>query len=322
VSNERVEFVAEVRRDGNLVGSGPVTAVACLEDARFRGVVAGRLPNDGGMPEFAVTPILTDSNPPRVSGLTLSQGGAPAGHYDFRVFAPQARAVIQRLAREGHVETGAQLEWSVVVREPSSTRPRFGVRREHSPYPLRPQSLSHIEPGTLGVEIAARLLEELQAKVVTADAVEHAALLVGHLLHDEKRGSALVRVTGKIDVEEGRGGSSQIHFAFGTDSFRSARKRAERLNDGTVATGWVHTHPPCKRCVDQPDCKVDTVCFSSDDEQVHATAFGGRYMLGLVAGKLSDLPATRPGFRLYGWEKGCVTERHFEIVEKVGGLGS
>jgi hypothetical protein len=318
----RIEFVAEVRRDGNLVGSGPVTAVACLEDARFRGVVAGRFPNDGRMPEFAVTPTLTESNPPRVAGLALSEGGAPAGHYDFRVFAPQARAVIQRLVREGRVETGAALEWSVVVREPNSAPPRFGVRREHSPYPLRPQSLSHIEPGTLGVEIAARVLEELRAEVVTAGAVERAALLVGHLLHDEKRGAALVRVTGKIDVEEGPGGSSKLHFAFGTDSFRSARKRAERLNDGTAATGWIHSHPPCELCADRPECRTDTVCFSSDDEQVHATAFGGRYMLGLVAGKLGHLPATRPGFRLYGWEKGCVTERRFEVVEELGGIGS
>ena len=66
-------------------------------------VVAGRFPNDGGMPEFAVTPTLTESNPPRVAGLVLSEGGAPAGHYDFKIFAPQARAVIQRLVREGRV---------------------------------------------------------------------------------------------------------------------------------------------------------------------------------------------------------------------------
>jgi hypothetical protein len=317
VGDGRIEFVAEVRRDGNLVGSGPVTAAVCLEDAQFRGVVAGRFPNDGRMPEFVVTPTLTESSPPLVEGLTLIEGGAPAGHYDFTVFAPQARAVIQRLVREGRVETGAQVEWSVVAREPSSAPPRFGVRRAHSPYPLRPQSLFHIEPGTLGVEVAARVLEVLRAEVVKAGAVERAALLVGHLLHDEKRGAALVRVTGKIDVEEGPGGSSQLHFAFGTESFRSARKRAERVNDGTVRVGWAHTHPPCKFCVDRPDCKTDTVCFSSDDERVHSTAFGRRYMLGLVAGKLGHLPAAQPGFRLYGWEKGCVTERRFEVVEEL-----
>jgi len=315
VGDGRFEIVAEVRRDGHLVGSGPVTAVACLEDARFRGVVAGRFPNDGRMPEFAMTPTLTESDPPLVAGLALSEGGAPAGHYDFRVFAPQARAVIQRLVREGLVETGEELEWSVAVREPNSAPPRFGVRREHSPYPLRPQPLSRVEPGTLGVEIAAGVLEALQAEVAAAGAVECAALLVGHLLHDEERGAALVRVTGKIDVEEGPGGSSELHFAFGTDSFRSARKRAESLNDGTVGVGWGHTHPPCKLCTERPECEKDTVCFSSADEQVHATAFGGRYMLGLVAGKLGHLPATQPGFRLYGWEMGRVTERRFEVVK-------
>ena len=38
-------------------------------------------------------------------------------------------------------------------------------------------------------------------------------------------------------------------------------------------------------------------------------------MLGLVAGKLGHLPATQPGFRLYGWEMGRVTERRFEVVK-------
>jgi proteasome lid subunit RPN8/RPN11 len=309
-----VEFVAEMRRDGNLVGADAVTPGACFEDALFRGVLEGRFPNDGNMPEFTVVPTLTDSSPPMVSGLTLNEGGVPAGRYGLSVFAPQARAVLQRLLREGRVESGEHLEWNIALRELGPSDRRFSARTARSPYPLRPESLPDVEPGSLAVEIEAGFLNELRDEVVAAGTVECAGILLGHLLHDADRGGALVRVTGKIGVEAGPGGASHFHFAFGPQSFQLVRREAERLNDGTVPVGWVHTHPPCSLCVDRTDCDKETVGFSADDEQVHATAFGGGYMLALVAGKLGHLPATRPGFRLYGWEKGCVAERGFEIA--------
>jgi len=309
----RVEFIAEVRRDGSPVGSGPVSPASCFEDAFFYGVLAGRYANDGRMPDFAVVPSFEDSTPPRVAGLTLYLGEAPAGTYDSEVFVPQARALIQDLVREGRVEPGTKLEWSVAAREPSSAGRRFSARVSRSPYPFWPEALPELEPGSLAVEIEAAVLEALRAEVVAAGAVERAALLVGRLLHDADRGAVLIRVTAKIDVEVGPGGASRAHFAFGPTSFLSARRRAQRRRDGTVVVGWGHTHPPCQHCVDTPSCAVETICFSADDEEVHSSAFPSSYMLGLVAGKLGHLPATRPGFRLYGWEGGRLAECSFAV---------
>jgi hypothetical protein len=157
------------------------------------------------------------------------------------------------------------------------------------------------------------VLEALREEVVAEGAAERAGLLVGRLLHDAERGAAMAHVTGKIDVEAGPGGASRAHFALGPESFRAGLEKARRRRDGTVVTGWGHTHPPCQHCVSTPSCVVDTVCFSGDDEDVHSTAFSSAYMVGLVAGKLGNLPATQPGFRLYGWEKGKVTERSFAV---------
>jgi len=309
----RVEFVAEVKREGNLVGSGPVTAAPCLEDAFFRGVLVGHYPNVGRMPDFAVVPSFADSTPSTVAGVTLYLGETSAGHYAADVFVPQVRALIQQLIRTGRVEPGALLEWVIVAREPGSSVRRFSARVSRSPYPFWPESLPELEPGGLAIEIESVLLKALRAEVVAAGAVECAGLLVGRLLHDVDRGAALIRVTGKVDVEAGPGGASRTHFAFGPESFRSALSRAQRRRDGTVAVGWAHTHPPCETCVATPSCVVDTICFSADDEEVHSSAFPSSYMLGLVAGKLGNLPATEPGFRLYGWKSGSVAERSFAV---------
>jgi hypothetical protein len=309
----RVEFIAEVRRDGSPVGSGPVTPAPCFEDAFFYGVLAGRYANDGRMPEFEAVPSFADSTVSRVEGLELYVGEAPAGSYDAEIFVPQARALIQDLARQGRVEPGTKLEWSVAARESSSAGRRFSARVSRSPYPFWPESLPELESGSLAVEIEPAVLEALRTEVLAEGAVERAALLVGRLLHDADRGAALIRVTGKVDVEVGPGGASRAHFSFGSDSFLSARARAERRRDGTVLVGWGHTHPPCQHCVDTPSCAVETICFSADDEEVHSSAFPSSYMVGLVAGKLGHLPATRPGFRLYGWKRGKLAERSFAV---------
>jgi proteasome lid subunit RPN8/RPN11 len=271
------------------------------------------------MPDFAVVPSLMDSEPSQLAGLTLYAGEASAGYYDAEVFYPQTRALIQQLFREGRVEAGAQLEWSIVAREPSSSGRRFSARVRRSPYPFWPEPLPQLEPGGFAVEIEAAVLEALRKEVVAAGAIERAGLLVGRLLHDADRGAAMAHVTGKIDVEAGPGGASRAHFAIGPASFRSAIERARRRRDGTVLVGWGHTHPPCEHCVSTSGCVVDTVCFSGDDEEVHSVAFPSSYMLGLVAGKLGHLPATQPGFRLYGWEKGKVTERSFAVSGEIRG---
>jgi hypothetical protein len=38
-------------------------------------------------------------------------------------------------------------------------------------------------------------------------------------------------------------------------------------------------------------------------------------MVALVAGKVSHLPASQPGFRLYGWQNGLVSEVELQESE-------
>jgi hypothetical protein len=112
-----------------------------------------------------------------------------------------------------------------------------------------------------------------------------------------------------VPLPAGRHGASNLHFAFGPESFRLAREMVARTANGAAAAGWWHSHPPCEKCPSQPACTADTVFFSLDDVRVHASAFQSAHMVGLVAGKVRDRPATDPGFRLFGWHNGTMVQR-------------
>jgi proteasome lid subunit RPN8/RPN11 len=306
-----LQLAIEVRRGRLLLGSAPVSLGFLREDILFDGILSGRLPNDGAAPEFVITPHWSDGDPPTIASLSLSTEGAPGATYDRTVYAPQARSLIRQLLRDGVLRDGESVEWSLVA-APTPPR-RFSVRACRSPFPLQASPLPDVPRGELRVEVEGSLLRRLRERIVRHGAVEHAGLLLGELLHDAERGAGKLRVIDTLEVHAGSSGASRLHFGFDPDSFVSAMKEAERHTEASIC-GWWHSHPPCEACPDRPDCPAQTVFFSSDDIEVHRSAFGAPYHLALVAGKLRDLPATRPGFRLYGWRQGQVVDRPFQVT--------
>jgi proteasome lid subunit RPN8/RPN11 len=310
VTGESFDFAVEVTRAGALVGSRPASPAACLEDALFRSVVAGRVPNDGTLPPLALVPEWGEK-PPSVMGLTLSLGDARPQWYGRGVFAPQASALLRAAAKAARDEGAArELAWRVVARAAPPRASRFPARATRAPWPLEPARLSALAPGELDVEIDAAVLDRVREEALRAGPVERAWLLLGCVLHDAERGAASVRAERAIGVEPGAAGASRVHFAFGAESWLAARQ-AVREAGGLVLVGWAHSHPPCDRCPERPDCEAETVFFSADDREVQAAAFASPYMLGLVVGKRRRRPATEPGFRLYAWIRGEVRERGF-----------
>lgn len=303
-------LTVEVLRDGALLGSVVASVTPCVEDAHFRAVVAGELPNDGNFPPITVSPIWHESGAPRVAGVSFSRAGEPAGTYTNRIFVPWAKAIVAELLREKRLENSDGVEWRVVANErPRTAAPRFRARATRAPYPLRAGSVPGGARGTLAVVIDADLLDGIREAVVASPGIECAGLLTGQLIHDPERGAAALAVTDHIRATAGEGGASDVHFTFTADSFLAARRTLASAPDGSVTAGWWHSHPPCARCGENPECRADTIFFSLADLQVHATAFPAAYMVALVAGKLARDSARRPGFRLYGWEHGVVGER-------------
>ena len=305
-------FTVEIRRDDTVLATIPASVRTCIEDARFRAVLTGAVPNDGGEPALTVEPVWHTSGPPHVAAVRLRRPGAAPELYGRRVFTPWARSAIVELVRTERLAAGDEIVWFVVAREtPPAAPARFRGRAVRAPYPLCPRALPRAagEPGGLVVEIAEPVLAAVQAAALAAGPIECAALLTGELLHDREQGVAALTVTGQVPVVAGRGGASGAHFAFGPETFATARRAHTARNDGSIVAGWFHSHPPCAECVHQPGCTKDMLFFSHDDCLVHAAAFAEPYLVALVAGKASDRPATDPGVGLFVWERGGVAAR-------------
>jgi proteasome lid subunit RPN8/RPN11 len=176
--------------------------------------------------------------------------------------------------------------------------------------------LVDVPPQALLVEILERLLDEIRGRVVASGSVECAGLLFGKLLRDPRRGAGVLQVTQAVDVQPGRDGASAVHFAFGADSLVAARRAASRPGEAALPVGWYHSHPACTACAKRETCSAQMVYFSSDDVEVHSSAFPSAYQIGLVAGKVSDRPVEEPGFRLYGWVEGRVEELGYRLIRE------
>jgi hypothetical protein len=313
-------FAIEVRRaDGSLAGVSDASPSSCVDDAWFRGVQAGQLPNGGELPALRVVPTWHDGQRPAITGLSVSLGGDEARHYPREVFSSEAHALIQRLLGEGRLEKLEKVSWTVIAREDEPGSPRAAVRAHRAPFPFEPASLPHAAPGAYEICVDAGMLRRLRDRIRRTGSVEGAELLVGHLRHDAGRAALELSIVDALPLEPGPGGSSSTHFSFDAVAIAAARRRVLERQDGALPCGWHHNHNPCEGCWQQPDCKVDWVFFSADDREVQATLFASPQMVALVGGKLGELPARRPGFRLYGWHHGRVVERPFRVVGEGAG---
>ena len=110
-------YTIRVECGGEQVHRAPASLVACLEDAVFRAVISGQTPNDGTLPSYFFTPVWNGGDSPSVSALELSFGNAPAARYDTDVVAPQARAQIQRLVKDGILESTQDVDWHLLAHE-------------------------------------------------------------------------------------------------------------------------------------------------------------------------------------------------------------
>ena len=111
-------FSIEVRRaDRTLVGVSDASLSSCIDDAWFRGVRSGQLPNGGELPPLRVVPTWHDAQRPAVTGLSVSLDGHAPRHYVRDVVWTEARALIQRLQGEGRITSEENVSWSLVARE-------------------------------------------------------------------------------------------------------------------------------------------------------------------------------------------------------------
>jgi len=307
---ESGHLVIEVKREGAFIDAVPVSLVACVEDALFRGVLAGRIQNDGSLPELEIR-VHPDPSQPARADLTFLHKGVPVGCYDEATFEPQASAFIRSLVERACLRTEDRIAWRLVERAGAPPHARFSSHVSRVPYPLSGVHLASVPHGTFAVEFDAGVIEAIRERVATGGSVECAGLLRGALAADREREAVRVSVLEEHPLEPDVRGASHTHFAIGPASLRTARAAPSR--EGSFPLGWWHSHPPCAACIHHPSCDRETVFFSDDDWQVHQSMFPSPYMIALVVGKARSEPATQPALRLYGWERARIRERAFAV---------
>jgi len=303
------ELEIEIRSaDGaSVLGRAPASLGPIVEDATFRAVLDGRLPNDGRMPDFEIELRPADAPDGRVETVSLLRRGAAADDYAWTAFATQSQVAVEALVERRVLERDASVRWRLARANADPARRPRRTRLCGAPYPLRSGALPGRARGAFEVAIASHVLRERRDRLLAGSGVESAALLLGSLLVDAARGAAQLLVLDALELPAGRGGASAHHFAFDPDTFARARRALDESPD-LVAVGWHHEHVACADCALTPACERDTIFFSSDDYAVHASAFPRAYHVALVAGKLRERPARDPGFRLYGWDCGEIRE--------------
>jgi hypothetical protein len=312
------ELVIELRTEDSaaVLGCAPAVLGPIREDAAFRGVLAGVFPNDGRPPQFEIELRLAGAARDRVESIALRAADAPEARYPWTAFEEQALCLVERLIAERRLEPGTRSRWHLrpgAEAPAARRRPRARLRGE--PYPLRDAALAAGRaPGAFEVAIAEPVLEAGRKQLLSGGSIESAALLLGRLYRDPRSGAARLVVLDQVELAPGRGGASLTHFALDARSFADAA-RVARARSGLDLAGWLHTHPACADCARKPECARDTVFFSTDDYQVHASAFARAYQVALVVGKLGDRPASAPGFRLYAWDAGRISELDFQVED-------
>jgi len=306
-------FGIEVRREsGAMVGVADASAGHCVEDALFQSGRCGELANDGLLPEPVLEP-LWQADHPIVTGLSVAFEGHPPRHYGRDVFVSQARELTRRLRADAKLDASDALIWNVVARKKEALT-SGSIRTTREAFPLELASLPHVSVGSYEVRIDAAALRHLDERVRGAGQMERAELLLGRLRHDAERKAFELKIQDVVPLAPGRGGNSSIHFSFDPHAFVAARRAAHQRSDGLLPCGWHHNHNPCDDCFAKPQCPADWVFFSDDDQGVHASLFPRPHMVALVGGKVGSLPASRPGFRLFGWSRAEVRERSFRVV--------
>lgn len=204
----------------------------------------------------------------------------------------------------------------ILLEPPSVEVPLRSVRRAD----LGPSEPWDAPAGELPVLIPRHVLQESVEDARLAPDREIGGVLLGHLCRDSDSGKIFLRITCQVPAEETESTSTSVTFTAAT--WQRVREVIEIRGEGEIFAGWVHSHPFrfCKDCPLPPpdDCVRKVLFYSSDDEFLMEQTFARPFMVGLLTAvesklesKLGHLP-----LRLYGWRKGAIEPRGFEVINE------
>jgi hypothetical protein len=172
-------------------------------------------------------------------------------------------------------------------------------------------------PDDFPVLIPRRVIEEAVEEAKRAPEREVGGVLLGHLRRDD--GQLYLEVTALVPAEDTEATELSVTFTHAT--WARVREVIDVRGEGEIFVGWMHSHPFrfCQECpLPVPkECMEKVLFYSADDEFLMELSFARPFMVGLLAaveprleGALGHAPV-----KLYGWNKGLVEARGFEVIE-------
>jgi proteasome lid subunit RPN8/RPN11 len=273
---------------------------------------------------------------PRTRGFSVVLPTPDAGEHrvDFGVRFFQSRAIrtIGDLMRQGTVPLKGQVNFRLNAyldgEAPKAVSgARFTLEDAAIEVPLRPGSRRALgtteawdspRADDFPVLISRRVLEEAVEEARRAPERETGGVLLGHLRRDPETGEVFLEVTCQVPAEETQATGTSITFTPAT--WARVREVIDFRGEGEIFAGWVHSHP-FRLCADcplkpPPECIQKVLFYSSDDEFLMELSFGQPFMIGLLTAVEPKLEAALGHLpvRLYGWKRGAIQARGFEVI--------
>lgn len=312
------------------------------EWAEFLAVRRGLLSGREAGSTYAVRPVWHATlGEPYVKGFSvdLERDGACVVSNDFgtayfRKFAKHASAA---LVGRGVLKKGERFKYVAaafpLTQEPRKPTPfRFTAEEVAPQLSLKETSLAGFAAdstltGDSGADdmplfIPRRVLEEAAALSKGAGAKETGGILIGHLHRDADVPEVFAEVTAQIPARHTEADLTKLTFT--SETWTDVRGALSLRRRDEIMLGWWHSHPLREWCKDcsaesRSSCAMAKDFFSEHDHALHRTIFPRAYSVALVVNDVGGGDAT---FSMFGWRRGLLEARGFNITGEVTSVGA
>ncbi len=331
-------------KSGEPIGSIPFDPdwLPAREWASWEAVRQGLAPTPGGPEAFHIVPVWDElAGPPVMSAACVEDSSGVAVELDLLAyFRSAARERSADLVDRGWIQTGTPYLYRVCAyaREPDSAPQKsqpeglaFDV--EEAPQPLlvdersldafvsASRAIAAQQENEMPVFIPRRVMAEASAQARAAGGVETGGILLGNLHRSRdfprnvpsKESEVFLEVTAMIPATNTMAESQRLTFT--PETWAAAGNAVELRKSDEIQVGWFHFHPRfCSKCPAEAQqvCAWGRPFFSGEDVHMHRTIFPRAFHIALL---LSDLGDAELDASLFGWNRGVVTNRGFQILE-------
>jgi proteasome lid subunit RPN8/RPN11 len=304
------------------------------EWAEFSAIRRGLLSADEAGRVCTVQPLWhTTLGEPYLQGFRISvrtnETIETATDFTKAYFRPLAKQAASLLMKKGILKKGERFKFLAAAfprQEKAQETPKFSFTTEEvTPgLTIREASLAafvgdsathgNVDAVDMPLFVPQRILEEAKGLSKAAGAKETGGILIGHLLRDASAREVFAEVTAQIPARHAEAELTKLKFT--PQTWTDVRAALELRRRDEIMLGWWHSHPVrewCKGCSkeSQQACTMAVDFFSAHDHALHRTVFPRAYSIALVVNDLAGELAT---FSLFGWRRGLLESRGFNVT--------